>query len=43
MITITERVIEHLESLSGDLLNGGFKFGNSQSNRTLGCGTSFSV
>ena len=26
-----------------DLLNGGFKFGNPQANRTCGCGTSFSV
>ena len=28
---------------SDDLLNGGFKFGNPQANRTCGCGTSFSV
>ena len=28
---------------SSDLLNGGFKFGNPQANRTCGCGTSFSV
>jgi iron-sulfur cluster assembly protein len=28
---------------SDDLLNGGFKFTNPQSNRTCGCGTSFSV
>ena len=28
---------------SNDLLNGGFKFGNPQANRTCGCGTSFSV
>ena len=28
---------------SEDLLNGGFKFGNPQANRTCGCGTSFSV
>ena len=28
---------------SADLLNGGFKFGNPQANRTCGCGTSFSV
>ena len=28
---------------STDLLNGGFKFGNPQANRTCGCGTSFSV
>ena len=28
---------------SNDLLNGGFKFGNPQANRTCGCGTSFSI
>ena len=28
---------------SSDMLNGGFKFGNPQSNRSCGCGTSFSV
>ena len=28
---------------SADLLNGGFKFGNPQANRTCGCGTSFSI
>lgn len=28
---------------SNDLLNGGFKFNNPQSNRTCGCGVSFSV
>ena len=28
---------------SDDLLNGGFRFGNPQANRTCGCGTSFSV
>ena len=28
---------------SADLLNGGFKFGNPQANRTCGCGISFSV
>ena len=28
---------------SEDLLNGGFKFGNPQANRTCGCGTSFSI
>ena len=28
---------------SNDLLNGGFKFGNPQAERTCGCGTSFSV
>ena len=28
---------------SDDLLNGGFKFGNPQANRTCGCGTSFSI
>ena len=28
---------------SADLLNGGFKFGNPQANRTCGCGTSFSL
>jgi len=28
---------------SDDLLNGGFKFGNPQANRTCGCGTSFST
>ena len=28
---------------SSDLLNGGFKFGNPQANRTCGCGTSFSI
>ena len=28
---------------SDDLLNGGFKFGNPQANRTCGCGTSFSL
>lgn len=28
---------------SDDLLNGGFKFGNPQAERTCGCGTSFSV
>ena len=28
---------------SEDLLNGGFKFGNPQANRTCGCRTSFSV
>tara|TARA_R110002073_G_scaffold91230_2_gene214874 strand:+ start:377 stop:697 length:321 start_codon:yes stop_codon:yes gene_type:complete len=28
---------------STDLLNGGFKFGNPQANRTCGCGTSFSI
>ncbi|MBC8428288.1 iron-sulfur cluster assembly accessory protein [bacterium] len=28
---------------SNDLLNGGFKFTNPQSNRTCGCGISFSV
>ena len=28
---------------SNDLLNGGFKFGNPQANRTCGCGTSFSL
>ena len=28
---------------SDDLLNGGFKFGNPQANRTCGCGISFSV
>ena len=28
---------------SVDLLNGGFKFGKPQANRTCGCGTSFSV
>ena len=28
---------------SNDLLNGGFKFGNPQANRTCGCGTSFST
>ena len=28
---------------SDDLLNGGFKFGNPEANRTCGCGTSFSV
>lgn len=28
---------------SEDLLNGGFKFGNPQAERTCGCGTSFSV
>ena len=28
---------------SDDLLNGGFKFGNPQADRTCGCGTSFSV
>ena len=28
---------------SDDLLNGGFKFGYPQANRTCGCGTSFSL
>ena len=28
---------------SDDLLNGGFKFGNPQANRTCGCVTSFSL
>ena len=38
-VYLTDTEIDYSE----DLLNGGFKFGNPQANRTCGCGTSFSV